>query len=263
MKTITHNGLELAYRRHGKGRNTPLVLIHGFPLDSSIWDQVVPLLTDAFDVIVPDLRGFGRSTTVETPYTVTEMAGDIAALLDHLELDEAMLAGHSMGGYVALAFARKYPGRVSGLCLVSSQCGADTAEGRAGRYKTIESVRASGTGGLVDAMTPKLTADPKVQGLVRDLMAKQSPAAVVGALGAMAERKDLSEFLGSFMEALVLIHGTDDTLIPLARAFDAKAVAPTAQVVEIAGAAHMPMLEYPAETAAGLHALLNADEAAE
>ena len=255
MKTLKVNGMELAWRRHGKG--TPLVLVHGFPLDGSIWDEVVPLLTDEFDVIVPDLRGFGRSTTLDAPYTVTDMAGDIAALLAHLGLDEAMLAGHSMGGYVALAFAKKYSGRASGLCLVSSQSGADAPEGKAGRYKTAEAVRDSGTGGLVDTMTPKLTADPRVQQLVHEVMARQSPAAVIGALGAMAERKDLAEFLSSYMDPLVLVHGTDDTLIPLARAYDIKAVAPAALVVEVPGAGHMPMLEDPAATAAGILNLLS------
>lgn len=257
MKTLKTNGIEIAWRRQGRG--APLVLVHGFPLDGSIWDDVVPLLAGEFDVIVPDLRGFGRSTTTGGPCAITDLAGDIAALLDHLDLSEAMLAGHSMGGYVSLAFAKKYPGRASGLCLVASQAGADTPEGRAGRYRTIEAVKAAGTGALVETMVPKLTADPRVQESVRALMSRQSPAAVTGALGAMAERKDLTGFLSSFADPLVLVHGDADTLIPLARAFDVKAAAPAALVVEVPGAGHMPMMENPAATAAGILTLLSMD----
>lgn len=257
METLKTNGIEIAWRRRGRG--TPLVLVHGFPLDGTIWDDVVPLLANEFDVIVPDLRGFGRSTTDVGPCTITDMAGDLAALLDHLDLSEAMLAGHSMGGYVALAFAKKHPGRASGLCLVASQAGADTPEGKEGRYRTIEAVTAAGTGALVETMAPKLTADPRLQELLRALMSRQSRAAVTGALGAMAERKDLTGFLSSFADPLVLVHGDADTLIPLARAYDVKAAAPSALVVEVPGAGHMPMLENPAATAAGILKMLAMD----
>jgi pimeloyl-ACP methyl ester carboxylesterase len=112
MENIRVNSIELAYERHGKG--TPLVLLHGFPLDHHLWDEVVPLLEDSFDLILPDLRGFGESETIDTPYTMEDYASDIAGLLDQLAIQKAAVAGHSMGGYVALAFARTYPERVSG-----------------------------------------------------------------------------------------------------------------------------------------------------
>ena len=123
MKKISINGIELAYERHGKGAS--LVLLHGYPLDHHLWDEVVPLLKDTFDLIIPDLRGFGKSTTVDTPYTMNDFASDLAGLLDQLGIQKVAVAGHSMGGYVALAFAQLYPERVSGLALVSSQVLAD------------------------------------------------------------------------------------------------------------------------------------------
>ncbi len=124
MDTLEINGIRLAYDRRGKGK--PLVLLHGYPLDHHLWDEVVPLLEDQFDIILPDLRGFGRSSTVDSFYTMEDIASDIAGLLDSLGIQKAAIVGHSMGGYVALAFARLYPGRVTGLGLVSSQA--------AGRY---------------------------------------------------------------------------------------------------------------------------------
>ena len=115
MKTISVNGINLAYTRRGQG--IPLVLIHGFPLDHTSWDEVAPILENKFDVILPDLRGFGQSTTIESPYSMADMADDIARLLDDLGIEKAAIAGHSMGGYVALAFLKKYPQRVIGLGL--------------------------------------------------------------------------------------------------------------------------------------------------
>jgi 3-oxoadipate enol-lactonase len=124
MNTVAINGINLAYTSRGKG--TPLVLLHGYPLDHTSWDEVATLLENKFDVITTDLRGFGQSTTVETPYTMSDMAADLDGLLDYLKIEKVALAGHSMGGYVALAFAKKYPQRVNALGLVSSQAAADS-----------------------------------------------------------------------------------------------------------------------------------------
>lgn len=92
MKNPPENNIDLSYERHGTG--TPLVLIHGFPLDLSIWDSIVPLLESDFDLIIPDLRGFGESSTVDTPYTMLDFANDIAGLLDCLGVEKAFFAGH-------------------------------------------------------------------------------------------------------------------------------------------------------------------------
>ena len=115
IKKLTLTGIDLAYDRRGSG--TPLVLIHGYPLDHSIWDEVAGLLENDFDLIIPDVRGFGESTAVDEPYTMTNLAGDVAALLDSLEIEKAAFAGHSMGGYVALAFAKAFP-----CLLYTSRC---------------------------------------------------------------------------------------------------------------------------------------------
>ena len=107
MEKTNSTGIEIAYERRGSG--VPLVLIHGYPLDHTIWKEVVALLESGFDLILPDLRGFGESGLREAGSSILDFASDIANLLTQLKIKRAILAGHSMGGYVALAFARAYP----------------------------------------------------------------------------------------------------------------------------------------------------------
>ena len=119
MEKVKVNGINIAYERRGRGE--PLVLIHGYPLDGTTWNEIASLLENDFDLIIPDLRGMGQSDAVDKTYTVADLASDVAGLLDHLKVQKAFIAGHSMGGYVALAFARAYPNRVRGLGMISSQ----------------------------------------------------------------------------------------------------------------------------------------------
>lgn len=250
METVQVNDIRLGYERRGTG--APLVLLHGFPLDHHLWDDVAPLLEDTFDLILPDLRGFGGSSTVDSFYTMEDMASDIAALLDQLGIQRAAIVGHSMGGYVALAFARLYPKRVTGLGLVSSQVLADPPDRKEGRYKSAAEVADKGIGSVVAAMTPKFTSNARLQEIARQSMERQQPAAYIGALKAMAERVDSTPLLSSFNFPVVLVHGDADSLIPVDRAREVKAAIPTAHLVEISGAGHVPMIESPEKTAEAL-----------
>lgn len=247
MEKVNIGGNELAYERRGQG--TPLVLLHGFPLDHHLWDEVVPLLEDSFDILLPDLRGFGDSTIVDSPRGIEDYAADVAGLLDQLGIEKAAIVGHSMGGYVALAFARLYPDRVRGLGLVSSQVLADAPERKEGRYKSAADVEANGIGSVVEAMTPKFTSDARLQAYARAVMERQQPAAYSAALKAMAERADSTALLSSFDFPVVLIHGDSDSLIPIDRAREVKEALPRAHLVEIPNAGHMPMMEAVEKTA--------------
>lgn len=253
MEIIQVNGIELAYTQQGKG--THLILLHGYPLDHHVWDDVIPLLTGTFDVIVPDLRGFGESTTVENPYSMDDFASDIAGLLDHLGIVKTVIAGHSMGGYVALAFARLHPERMRGLALVGSQVLADPPDRKEGRYKSAAEVTEKGIGGIVEAMTTKFTSDVRLQEFARKSMEAQQPAAYIGALRAMAERQDSTPLLASMKYPVVLIHGDADVLIPIDRAREVKAMLPHAHLVEVPDAGHMPMVENKEMTAEALKLL--------
>jgi pimeloyl-ACP methyl ester carboxylesterase len=250
MITFTRNDTTFAYERIGRG--APLVLIHGFPLDHSIWDEVTPLLSSTFDLILPDLRGFGESVSSAPAWTMRDLANDLAALLDHLGLESTFLAGHSMGGYAALAFADAYPQRVRGLALVSSQAAADPLERKAGRYAQAKQIAEDGIGETVAGMTIKLTADVRVQKFVHDLMRRQKPAAFIDSLKAMAERADTMSVLEKNSFPVLLIHGDADGLIPLERARDIQSRVPRARVAELTGVGHMPMMESPQQVADAL-----------
>jgi 3-oxoadipate enol-lactonase len=253
MEKINIDGINIAYDRRGTGPS--LVLIHGYPLDHTIWDQVAPLLEADFDLIVPDLRGFGESDVMEADDSMIGYASDIAGLLTHLRVKNAFLAGHSMGGYVALAFAREYPERVEGLGLVSSQVLADPPDRREARYATAEQVLQHGMGEVVESMASKLSADSQIQESMRELMSKQRPLGTYSALRAMADRLDSSDLLVTFNFPVVLVHGDADALIPVERAREIKIAIPQAHLVDLPGVGHLPMLENPRATAEALKSL--------
>ena len=255
MEKINIAGINIAYARRGRGE--PLVLIHGYPLDRTTWNEVASLLEPDFDLIIPDLRGMGQSDAGDKTYTVADLASDIAGLLDHLKIQKAFVAGHSMGGYVALAFARAYPNRVRGLGMISSQVLADPPERKAGRYQTAKDVEEKGISVVVDSMTTKLSADEHIQSFVREVMQRQKPAGVIGSLKAIAERDDSSDLFKSFKFPVVIVHGDADALIPIERGREMKAALPSAHYAELRDAGHMPMMENPKAIVNALDQFLN------
>ena len=254
MEKVRVNGINIAYERRGRGEL--LVLIHGYPLDRTTWNEVAPLLENDFDLIIPDLRGMGQSDAVDKTYTVANLASDIAELLEDLKVQEAFIAGHSMGGYVALAFARGYPDRVRGLGMISSQVLADPPERKEGRYKTAAEVAEKGIGVVVDSMTTKLSADARIQSFVREVIQRQKPAGIIGSLKAMAERYDSNDLLKTFKFPVVVVHGDADALIPVERGREMNAALPSTHYAELKGAGHMPMMENPEAVAEALRFLL-------
>jgi pimeloyl-ACP methyl ester carboxylesterase len=253
MLKMTVNEVELAYERRGKGK--PLVLIHGYPLDHSIWEPVVPWLEKDFDLILPDLPGFGGSEPLGGDCSMEGYASVAAGLLDGLGIQKAFVAGHSMGGYVALSFARAYPKRTLGLGLLASQAVADTPERKSGRYQTAERVEANGVGEVAESMPGLLTADAALQAKLKQLILRQSPTGVAGALRAMAERPDMTSSLAGFDFPVVVVHGLADKIMPVERAFEVRAAVKNGHLIEIKGAGHMPMMEAPELTAEALKAL--------
>ena len=248
-------GVRIAYTRRGKG--PPLVLVHGYPLDRSIWNPVASMLEGEFDVITPDLRGFGDSEVRDAGRAIVAYAADVAGLTDRLGATRAFVAGHSMGGYVALALLRQYPERLMGLALVASQMMPDSPDRRQGRYAAAREVLEKGVGPVVEAMAPKLTGDEGVQAAVRAVISRQRPAGLASALEAMAERPDSTDVVSRFQMPMVVVHGEADALIPVERAREMKAALPSAHYVELAGAGHMPMMEDPGGVSAALRFFLH------
>lgn len=250
MLKASVNGTEIAYRRRGNG--PALVLLHGYPLDHTTWEPVLPFLQDGADLILPDLRGFGESSSPQAGYSLGDMAADVVALLDHLKIKQAVIAGHSMGGYIALAFAHAFPERLRGLGLIASQAVADSPEGRDGRHATAERVRKLGVNVVADSMPARLTSNPALQLSLREIILRQSPQGIIAALEAMAARPDSTPDLSGYDFPVVILHGLQDTLVPVERARQVQALVRHGHLVELQGVAHMPMMEASQATAEAL-----------
>ena len=254
--TVTLNHSEM-------GQGTAVVLLHGFPLSGAIWHEQQRRLGDRFRVIVPDLRGHGRSPAPAGVYEVDLLARDVLALLDALHVKKAVFMGHSMGGYVALAAWKLDPDRFLALGLISSQAGADSEEARQGRYKVAEKVAAEGNKVLAEAMLPKLFAsNPPPQASVidqvRTLMLDTSSAGIVGSLKGMAVRPDVGPLLPKISVPVLIVSGDQDQIIIPDKAKAMAASMKTATLTMIEHCGHMPMLEQPEATTTALDSFLSA-----
>src|SRR5678816_129929 len=136
MPFVNIDNIQIAY--DDKGSGSPVVLIHGFPFNRSLWNEQIAALSESHRVITPDLRGFGESDSSSGTATMGRMAEDIARLMDTLEIEKATLGGLSMGGYVVLAFYKQFPARVRGLVLADTRPQADTEDAKQGRAQQAE-----------------------------------------------------------------------------------------------------------------------------
>jgi pimeloyl-ACP methyl ester carboxylesterase len=245
------------------GRGRPVVLLHAFPLGRAMWRSQVAALQADYRVITPDLRGFGGTDAFAGPPSVDAMADDLAALLDVLEVREPVaLGGLSMGGYVALAFARRHAGRLAALVLADTRAEPDNDEGRANRDKLIAFAEQQSTSAVIEQMMPRLVSDetrslrPEVVEEVRRLGSAQSPRGVIGALQAMRDRPDARPGLGRIKVPTLVVVGSEDAFAPPAVAESLTGAIAGAQRVVIPGAGHLSNLERPEPFNEALRAFL-------
>lgn len=245
------NGIDMFYSTSGAG--PAIVLIHGYPLDHTIWDLQVEHLSRNYFVLAPDLRGHGRSEASSGPYTMDLLAQDVNALIDHLKLEPVVLGGLSMGGYVAFAFMRMFPERVRGLILADTRSESDTPEARSRREQQAQTVLKNGTKEIVDQMTPKMftekTAreDPRLVERVRRMMESTSPTGIAGALLGMAQRPDSTPFLERIRVPTLILVGSQDSITTVDNAKNMAGRIPNSQLVVVPDAAHLTTLERPRE----------------
>ena len=252
VRRIVVNGVSLALEVAGTG---PAVLfIHGYPLDRTLWRHQVEHLR-GYRRIAPDLRGMGLSDAPDLGYSMGTYADDLGALLDALGVDEAVLCGISMGGYIALECVRRWRRRIRGLVLMDTRAGPDSAEGRKARDASASTARERGTIAVADAMLPKLFAAQTAEAVGPawsqvEAMVRGTPVAgIVGALSAMRDRPDSTPLLPSLGDLPVLVmSGEDDRIIPAAEARALAEVIPGARLRIVDGAGHLPPVERPAET---------------
>lgn len=243
------NGLTLAYTDEGKGM--PVVFVHGFPLNRNMWAPQVQALSRQHRVITVDLRGHGESDAPLWRYTMEQFADDLTGVLDHLSIQQAVMAGLSMGGYILFAFYRKYANRVNALILSDTRAQPDTDEGRAGRFNMAQSAYTQGSGAIADVMLSKLLCPaslhtrPELVQQVRGMITAMTLGGMAGDLMGMADRPDSVPLLSTIACPTLIIVGELDLATPPSGARLMSEQIPGAQLKIIPGAAHLPNLEQP------------------
>lgn len=241
----TRQGLSMEYDDIGNG--LPLVLIHGFPLDRTMWRSQIAGLSQIYRVIAPDLRGFGHSGDTDgQEVTMEQYAEDVKSLLDALNVKQAVVGGISMGGYVALAFVAQYANRVKGMLLANTRAVPDTAEAKEARLANAQKIGESGPGFLVDSMASKMlgpTAKSELEITVRSIMSRQRASGLMSALRGMAARPDRTTLLRFTTTPTLIVTGSADALIPPADSEAIHALMPNSQLVIIPEAGHLSNLD--------------------
>ena len=246
MAHVQIDNIKMAYTDTGSGR--PIVLIHGYPFNRTLWNEQVAALSGSYRVIAPDLRGFGESDS-SAEATMSRMAQDVALLLDHLAIPRATLGALSMGGYVALAFYKLFASRVRALILADTRAQADTEEAKQTRAQQAEKALAEGMAGIADAMLPKLLTPetvskrPEIVKRVRDMMLKTKPEGAAAALRGMAERDDQTSLLTKISVPALILVGAEDAITPVADSEKMNQAIAGSRLVVIENAGHVSNLE--------------------
>ena len=255
-------GSEIAFIESGKGR--PIVLLHGYPFDKSMWsEQLEALAAAGFRAIAPDLRGLGETKSSVEVATMDEMARDVAALLDELKVEEAVICGLSMGGYVAFEFMHLFPKRVLGLVLAGTRAPADNEQEKAGREQQVQTMLRAGMVPISIATLPKLlapqtlTEKPDVVKRVRSMITRSDPKGAAAAQRGMAARRDYSGDLPSISVPALIIVGREDPIRPVADAEFMDQGIRNSRLEIIEDAAHMTNMERPEAFNDALFSFLN------
>jgi 3-oxoadipate enol-lactonase len=258
-KASLSTGTTIVYEEVGNGE--PIVLLHGFCGSHGYWDKVMPLLAAHGRVIAPDLRGHGGSSSSEGVYAMEQLADDLAALLDELKLSQVNLFGHSLGGYVSLAFADKYPERLLAFGLAHSTSFPDSEIAKVSRLKAADTIRTNGIVPFVDDLIPKLfaasnrTSMPEQLQKAKEIGYKTSVEGAAGCALGMRERPDRGYVLEKLDIPILLLAGELDEVIPPEKRFPVSRSNITSLTLE--RVAHMGMMEDPSAFAGAIGAFLD------
>lgn len=235
------------------GRGSPLLLVHGFPLDHSMWTGQIDELSSQCRVIAPDLPGFGQSDAMlDDTAAMEQFADDLARLLDELGIDEPItFCGLSMGGYIAWQFWKRHADRLARLILCDTRAASDSEEMARGRRLAAARVLEEGAAEFVNAMIPKLFGEntvrdkPSIIEATRSVMLATPRLSVAAALRGMAERADMSAELANINVPALVICGQHDAISRSEEMQTIAAAMPDSQFFEVADAGHMAPLEQP------------------
>jgi pimeloyl-ACP methyl ester carboxylesterase len=251
----------LFYRDIGAG--APTILLHGFAEDGTVWDNQVDTLSTACRLIIPDLPGSGRSSALTSPISIEGLATIIKDLLDQLEIDQCTLIGHSMGGYITLAFAAMYPERLNAFGLFNSTAYPDSEEKKMTRRKAIDFIRTNGAAPFIRQSAPNLfsahTRERRPE-LIETTIAKYSgfaPGLLIAYYGAMIARPDRTGVLRQFTRPVLFIIGQDDNVIPLQQTLEQSWLPSISHLHILKNAGHQAMLENPEKSTQLLQEFIN------
>jgi 3-oxoadipate enol-lactonase len=243
------DGVEIGYDDVGTG--VPVAFVHGFPHNRSLWAPQIGALVDRARCIAPDLRGFGESSR-HGPFSIDQVADDVALLLRGLGVERAVVAGLSMGGYVAFALWRRHRSLVRGLVLADTRAGADTDEARDKRRALVEVARTRGSGAVADGqitgMLGKTTRDkrPALIDELHRMMEAVPIEGIVGALEAMMARVDSTDTLATIDVPTLIVVGGEDVLTPPSEAEILHEAIRGSRLEVIEHAGHVSNMERPA-----------------
>jgi 3-oxoadipate enol-lactonase len=241
------NGVKLAYVEEGTGE--AVVLLHGFCGSSRYWDKLIPLLSRTHRVLAVDLRGHGHSAAPDEPYSMERFAEDIALWAEAAGLAKFHLFGHSLGGYVTLAFAEKHADKLASFGLIHSTPFPDDEAAKANRNKGADSIRENGMEPFIKALVPKLFAPDHVASLTQEVQTAKdigfatSPVGAIQTLYAMRDRLDRNRVLQETALPVLLVAGAKDQIIPVEKTFTVERSHVVHRLLPDAG--HMGMLEAP------------------
>ncbi|MGG3467022.1 alpha/beta hydrolase [Neobacillus pocheonensis] len=247
MKKLVIENSTIAYVDQGEGE--PIVLLHGFCGSSRYWEKVIHELSTIYRVIVPDLPGHGQSDPFKYECTIDDFAEKLKALMDQLNIQTVTMFGHSLGGYISLAFAEKYSDRLKGFSLVHSTAFPDSDEAKKGRAANAEKIKKDGIQPFIEGLIPKLFA-PDNQNKTYVETAKEigfttSPKGARSTLIAMKDRPDRNKVLEETNLPVLLIAGEHDQIIPAEKTFSVRKSNIRQSVIKNVG--HMSMYEDPKE----------------
>ena len=249
VQRLMVHGVNLAVEVQGEGPS--ILFVHGYPLNRTMWREQIDGL-HGYRCIAPDLRGMGQSDAPDLGYSIGIYAADLAALLDALGVDEVVLCGLSMGGYIAFEFLRQWRTRVRGLVLMDTRPEADDPDGRRARDAAAATARDAGAAAIADALLPKMVAPatlagrPEVVQRVRGMMESTPVAGIVGALAAMRDRPSSEPLLATLggLPTLVMVGESDSVTPPETAKVMAQAIL-GARLAVIPGAGHLSPVEQP------------------
>lgn len=240
-----------------------LLLIHGFPHDHSLWAHQVDALADVAEVMAPDLRGLGKKTQrILDEIRIDDYATDLKHELDEKRIERVVLAGLSMGGYVAFSFLQLFPERVQALVLCNTRANDDDLEGRQKRYEVAQKVMSGGLPVIARELLPKMLSDrtkrerPEEVKALEQMMLRQKPEGVAAASRAMAARQDRREFLKKIEVPTLIITGDQDPIMPLPTSEEMHRSIAGSEMKVLNDAAHLSNIDRPDEFNAALRDFL-------